>query len=78
MLYFSMNLEKVVHVLQEEAEKGLRFLRNGLPEESVPIGGKQFLGYYSLVRQIGENKVRLTYEPTGKASYSFRNACVLQ
>ena len=72
-----MTIEKLVHVPREEAERGLHFLRNGLPEESVPIQGNQFLGYYSLTRKIGEKKIRLVYEPHGN-SYIFRNAHVLE
>jgi len=72
-----MALEKLTHIPQEEAEEGLKFLKNGLPEKAKPIEGKQFRGYYSLERQIGWKKVQLTYEPNGN-SYLFRNAHVLQ
>lgn len=69
-----MSLE---YLSKEEAEKGLCFLKNGLPEEAAPVYGGEFLGYYHLVRELNGKKVKLTYEPDGK-TFLFRNALVLQ
>ena len=71
-----MSLEKITHVSQEEAEDGIVFLDNGLPKGALPMGGKEFPGYYSFVREISEKKVKLVYEPFGR-SFLLRNAFYL-
>lgn len=62
----------------QEVEKGLRFLENGLPEGAKPISGGQFRGYYDLIRELGDKKIKLVYEPTSTKGYSLRNTIVLQ
>jgi hypothetical protein len=75
-----MNLDNIVYVPQEEAEKGISFLRNGLPRESAPIetGNGKFSGYYSLTRNFNGKSLRLIYEPSGKKSFWFRHAFYLE
>jgi hypothetical protein len=58
-----MNDMDIEHISREDVEKGLSFLKNGLPEGALPIGGGQFSGYYTLTREINNKKVRISYEP---------------
>jgi len=72
-----MGLEKITHVSQDEAEEGITFSKNRLPKGALPMKGTEFVGYYFFIREIGEKKVTLVYEPFEK-SFLFRNAFYLE
>jgi hypothetical protein len=73
----------IEHISREDAEEGLSFLRNGLPEGACPIGKELFSGYHVLTREIKGKRIKISYEPceiygSTEKNFIFRNALVLE